>query len=250
MPILHSFKGNKLEYKDEDAIEIKMMGTGMDKESLEHNLYENDITLIICHNFSLTSNSPIEPKDSGNYRMNVVKPLTIHTPPSPQVAYFHRNGFMQPFVRELTYGIKCREFFIKNKNLVFTERRRHHDLHVTPSLRHLYGYIRNHKKTVKNGQAQTRELEEFKKKPKIQSRSQKSQASVKSSQSQSKMVPYTAEYNVFAIDTQHYEQPECIINTRVVEKVDSNVIPDSPDMCDNDIQTNQNAEDELVMLAN
>nr|GEW77142.1 hypothetical protein [Tanacetum cinerariifolium] len=30
----------------------------------------------------------------------------------------------------------------------------------------------------------------------------------------------------------------------VVEKVDSNVIPDSPDMCDNDIQTNQNVEDE------
>ncbi|GJX17056.1 hypothetical protein Tco_0217888 [Tanacetum coccineum] len=63
-------------------------------------------------------------------------------------------------------------------------------------------------------------------------------------------VPYTAEYNVFAIDTQHYEQPECIINTCVVEKVDSNVIPDSPDMCDNDIQTDQNAEDERAALAN
>ncbi|GJZ10105.1 hypothetical protein Tco_0544864 [Tanacetum coccineum] len=35
-----------------------------------------------------------------------------------------------------------------------------------------YGYIRNHKKTVKNGQARTRESEEYKKKPKIQSRSQ------------------------------------------------------------------------------
>ncbi|GJX12432.1 hypothetical protein Tco_0204190, partial [Tanacetum coccineum] len=54
-------------------------------------------------------------------------------------------------------------------------------------------------------------------------------------------VPYTAEYNVFSIDTQHYEQPDCIINTCVVEKVNSNVIPDSPDMCDNDIQTDQNA---------
>ncbi|GKB60888.1 hypothetical protein Tco_0917074 [Tanacetum coccineum] len=65
--------------------------------------------------------------------------------------------------------------------------------------------------------------------------------------------PYTAEYNVFAVDTQHYEQPECIINTCVVEKVDSNVIPDSPDMCDNEIQTNQNAvkcDDERVALAN
>ncbi|GKC76423.1 hypothetical protein Tco_1127197 [Tanacetum coccineum] len=38
------------------------------------------------------------------------------------------------------------------------------------------GYIRNHKKTVKNGQARTRESEEYKKKPKIQSRSQKCQA--------------------------------------------------------------------------
>ncbi|GKC04241.1 hypothetical protein Tco_0995851 [Tanacetum coccineum] len=66
-------------------------------------------------------------------------------------------------------------------------------------------------------------------------------------------VPYTAEYNVFAVDTQHSEQHECIINTCVVEKVDSNVIPDSPDMCDNDIQTDQNAvecDDERVVLAN
>ncbi|GKD19920.1 hypothetical protein Tco_1209078 [Tanacetum coccineum] len=41
-------------------------------------------------------------------------------------------------------------------------------------------------------------------------------------------VPYTAEYNVFAVDKQHSEQPECIINTCVVEKDDSNVTPDSP----------------------
>ncbi|GKE95996.1 hypothetical protein Tco_1580851, partial [Tanacetum coccineum] len=40
-----------------------------------------------------------------------------------------------------------------------------------------YGSVRNHKKTVKNEQARTQESEEFKKKPKIQSRSQKSQAS-------------------------------------------------------------------------
>ncbi|GJY03620.1 hypothetical protein Tco_0369560 [Tanacetum coccineum] len=38
-----------------------------------------------------------------------------------------------------------------------------------------YGYIKNHKKTVKNGQARTRESEEYKKKPRIQNRSQKSQ---------------------------------------------------------------------------
>ncbi|GJW60739.1 putative reverse transcriptase domain-containing protein [Tanacetum coccineum] len=42
-----------------------------------------------------------------------------------------------------------------------------------------YGYIKNHKKTIKNGQARIRESEEYKKKPKIQSQSQKSKASVK-----------------------------------------------------------------------
>ncbi|GJV44643.1 hypothetical protein Tco_1429179 [Tanacetum coccineum] len=36
-------------------------------------------------------------------------------------------------------------------------------------------------------------------------------------------------------ERQHSEQPESINNTCVVEKVDSNVIPNSPDMCDNDI---------------
>nr|GEU53455.1 retrovirus-related Pol polyprotein from transposon TNT 1-94 [Tanacetum cinerariifolium] len=42
-------------------------------------------------------------------------------------------------------------------------------------------------------------------------------------------------------------------NTCIVEKIDSNVIPDSPDMCDNDIQNDQNAvecDDERVALAN
>ncbi|GJZ72865.1 hypothetical protein Tco_0637011 [Tanacetum coccineum] len=66
-------------------------------------------------------------------------------------------------------------------------------------------------------------------------------------------VPYIVEYNVFTIKIQHSEQPECIINTCVVEKVDSNVIPDSPDMCDNEIQTDQNVvecDDERVALAN
>ncbi|GJZ06221.1 hypothetical protein Tco_0540014 [Tanacetum coccineum] len=56
--------------------------------------------------------------------------------------------------------------------------------------------------------------------------------------------------NVDTSPRQHSEQPESISNTCVVEKVDSNVIPDSPDMCDNDIQTDQNAEDERVALAN
>nr|GEU40982.1 hypothetical protein [Tanacetum cinerariifolium] len=65
-------------------------------------------------------------------------------------------------------------------------------------------------------------------------------------------VPYIAKYNVFVVDTQHSEQHECIINTCVVEKVDSNVILNSPGMCDNEIQTDQNAvecDDEHVALA-
>ncbi|GJW42886.1 hypothetical protein Tco_0071685 [Tanacetum coccineum] len=65
MPILHSFEENRLEYEDEDEFRIKMLGTRMDKESLEHNLYENAITPIICHHFSPTSNPPIKSKDSG-----------------------------------------------------------------------------------------------------------------------------------------------------------------------------------------
>ncbi|GJV53496.1 hypothetical protein Tco_1449237 [Tanacetum coccineum] len=46
------------------------------------------------------------------------------------------EAFFVENLKELTYGIKCRKFFIKNKNFVFTERgdgvtiymrRRHHD---------------------------------------------------------------------------------------------------------------------------
>ncbi|GKB60846.1 hypothetical protein Tco_0917032, partial [Tanacetum coccineum] len=66
-------------------------------------------------------------------------------------------------------------------------------------------------------------------------------------------VPYTAEYNVFVVDTKHSEQPECIINTCVVEKADRNVTLDSPDMCDNETQTDHNVvecDDVCVALAN
>ncbi|GJV54995.1 retrovirus-related pol polyprotein from transposon TNT 1-94 [Tanacetum coccineum] len=66
-------------------------------------------------------------------------------------------------------------------------------------------------------------------------------------------VHYNAEYNVFANTRHHFEQLESINNTCVVKKVDSNVIPDSPDMCINDIQTDQNAKecnDECDALAN
>ncbi|GKE08211.1 retrovirus-related pol polyprotein from transposon TNT 1-94, partial [Tanacetum coccineum] len=62
-----------------------------------------------------------------------------------------------------------------------------------------------------------------------------------------------AEYYVFPNVRQHYEQPEFTRNTCLVEKDDSNVTPDSPDIYDNDIQNDQNAiecDDECVALAN
>nr|GEW23130.1 hypothetical protein [Tanacetum cinerariifolium] len=46
-----------------------------------------------------------------------------------------------------------------------------------------------------------------------------------------------AGYNVFANDLQHFEQSESVSNTCLVEMDDSNVIPDSPDMCEDDCKT-------------
>ncbi|GJY41619.1 hypothetical protein Tco_0428889 [Tanacetum coccineum] len=66
-------------------------------------------------------------------------------------------------------------------------------------------------------------------------------------------VQYDTDDNVFANDIQHFKQSESITNTCAVETGDSNVIPDSPDMCDNDIQDDQNdveCDDERVALAN
>ncbi|GJS49522.1 integrase, catalytic region, zinc finger, CCHC-type containing protein [Tanacetum coccineum] len=66
-------------------------------------------------------------------------------------------------------------------------------------------------------------------------------------------VHYDTDHNVFANDLQHIEQSESISNTCEVETGDSNVIPDSPDMCDNDIQNDQydvECDDERAALAN
>nr|GEZ24077.1 integrase, catalytic region, zinc finger, CCHC-type, peptidase aspartic, catalytic [Tanacetum cinerariifolium] len=60
-------------------------------------------------------------------------------------------------------------------------------------------------------------------------------------------------FNMFANDLQQSEQSESISNTCLVETDDSNVIPDSPDMCDDDIQNDQNdveSDDERITLAN
>nr|GEX82165.1 hypothetical protein [Tanacetum cinerariifolium] len=61
-------------------------------------------------------------------------------------------------------------------------------------------------------------------------------------------VQYGAKYNVFANERQHSEQPESVSNTFVVEMVDSNVIPNLSDMCDNDIQTDQNVKMSVLRL--
>ncbi|GJS66980.1 hypothetical protein Tco_0681544 [Tanacetum coccineum] len=66
-------------------------------------------------------------------------------------------------------------------------------------------------------------------------------------------VPNTIEYNVFAVKTQHTEQPENMNDTSLKEKVDSNTTHDSSNMCNNEIKADQNAddyEDDCVMLAN
>ncbi|GJW53825.1 hypothetical protein Tco_0097910 [Tanacetum coccineum] len=83
-----------------------------------------------------------------------------------------------------------------------------------------------------------------------QLRNQRTMTVVGARETVGSQVQYNAEYNVFANERQHSEQPKSISNTCVVEKVDSNVIPDSPDMCDNDIQTDRNVEDERDALSN
>nr|GEX06657.1 hypothetical protein [Tanacetum cinerariifolium] len=62
-----------------------------------------------------------------------------------------------------------------------------------------------------------------------------------------------AGYNVFANDLQHFEQSESVSNTCLVETNDSNVNLDSPNMCEDAIQSDQNdveGDKERVALAN
>nr|GEZ06496.1 hypothetical protein [Tanacetum cinerariifolium] len=66
-------------------------------------------------------------------------------------------------------------------------------------------------------------------------------------------VQNNAGYNVFANRLQYSEQSESVSNTCLVETDDSNVTPDSPYMCEDDIQNEQNdieSDDERVALAN
>nr|GEV03623.1 hypothetical protein [Tanacetum cinerariifolium] len=66
-------------------------------------------------------------------------------------------------------------------------------------------------------------------------------------------VQNNAGYNVFANELQHSEQFEYVSDTCLVQTDDRNVTPDSPDMCEDDIQDEQNDvdnDDERVALAN
>nr|GFB88261.1 hypothetical protein [Tanacetum cinerariifolium]GFB88278.1 hypothetical protein [Tanacetum cinerariifolium] len=59
-----------------------------------------------------------------------------------------------------------------------------------------------------------------------------------------------AHYSYMAKIQEHCEQYESTSETCLVEKDDSDVSPDSLNMCEHDIQTDKNAEDERDALAN
>nr|GEX33259.1 hypothetical protein [Tanacetum cinerariifolium]GEY07953.1 hypothetical protein [Tanacetum cinerariifolium] len=65
-----------------------------------------------------------------------------------------------------------------------------------------------------------------------------------------KQVQNNAGYNVFANVLQHSEQSESVSNTCLVETDDSNVILDSPDMCEDDIHNDQNDIQKQLKKAN
>nr|GEZ98437.1 hypothetical protein [Tanacetum cinerariifolium] len=56
-----------------------------------------------------------------------------------------------------------------------------------------------------------------------------------------------AGYNVFSNDLQHSEQSKSVSNTCLVETNDSNGIPDSPDMCEDAIQNDQNDVESIAL---
>ncbi|GJY23604.1 hypothetical protein Tco_0397262 [Tanacetum coccineum] len=52
------------------------------------------------------------------------------------------------------------------------------------------------------------------------------------------------EYNVFTNDQEHTDQPENMNDTPLMEMVDRNTSPDSSDVCNNDFEYGQNADDQ------
>ncbi|GJX16366.1 hypothetical protein Tco_0217198 [Tanacetum coccineum] len=111
--------------------------------------------------------------DSKNDNEKVKKPL--FPPPEPTVSCFDDLDFFKDFENEFS-AIVYNDALTSKSDFLIEPTEQYGDLAETMIW---YGYIKNHKKTVKNGQVRTRESEEYKKKPKNQSRSQKSQTRIK-----------------------------------------------------------------------
>nr|GEY65735.1 ribonuclease H-like domain-containing protein [Tanacetum cinerariifolium] len=60
-------------------------------DELEPELLPNFLPLDVNLGDKRGTDPPINPYSPISFRMKVVKPLTIHTPPSPHVAYFYQN---------------------------------------------------------------------------------------------------------------------------------------------------------------
>ncbi|GKB27952.1 hypothetical protein Tco_0867353 [Tanacetum coccineum] len=61
-------------------------------DELEPQLLPNFPSLDLNLGEKRGTDPPINPYSPSSFRMKVVEPLTIHTPPSPHVAYFYPNG--------------------------------------------------------------------------------------------------------------------------------------------------------------
>nr|GEV24530.1 reverse transcriptase domain-containing protein [Tanacetum cinerariifolium] len=73
----------------------------MEVEPLDHTKLEDlDVNL----GGKRGTDPPINPYSPGSFRMKVVEPLTIHTQPSPHVAYFHRTGIFKEKKKFILYN--------------------------------------------------------------------------------------------------------------------------------------------------
>ncbi|GJY49769.1 hypothetical protein Tco_0439725 [Tanacetum coccineum] len=61
---------------------------------------------------------PINPYSPGSFRMKVVEPLTIHIPPSPDMAYLHQNGVYRYYHLYLTSSVGRPTLYASNKRRV------------------------------------------------------------------------------------------------------------------------------------
>ncbi|GJZ21687.1 hypothetical protein Tco_0558726, partial [Tanacetum coccineum] len=79
-------------------------------DELEPQLLPNFSPLDVNLEGKRESDLPINPYITGSFRMKVVKPLTIHTPPLPHVAYFHQMEVLKKrknfFFKDLGDGVR------------------------------------------------------------------------------------------------------------------------------------------------